>query len=130
MKLRINNNSIRLRLTQSEVEEIGKGIAVCQTLNLYANKELNFGYSLIPLSKSEVINAQYTSNKLVITVPKSLATTWAGTDQVTLRHVQDKDTKSEVLILIEKDFQCLHKRPDEDESNNFPNPKATENSDY
>lgn len=122
MKLRINDNAIRLRLTQSEVEQIGKGIPICQTLNLKTNREVNFGYNLIPLAKTQVINARYASNKLIITIPASLAKTWANTDKVTLKHVQDENTKNESLILIEKDFQCLHKRPDEDESDNFPNP--------
>ncbi|WP_373274984.1 DUF7009 family protein [Parapedobacter tibetensis] len=122
MKLRISGNTIRLRLTQAEVEQIGRGEPVRQTLTM--NEDVNFGYSLATAADSLSISARYTPNDLVVFVPSTLAKTWTDTDLVSLRHVQGENTDHEILILVEKDFQCLHKRPDEDESDNYPNPKA------
>ena len=45
---------------------------------------------------------------------------WANSDRVSLVNKSENG----ISVLIEKDFQCLHKRPDEDESQNFPNPLA------
>lgn len=122
MKLRINNNSIRLRLTQPEVEKIGNGIPVEESLNLNPFLAKNFCYRLEPCTKSTAITAAFSSNQLLVKIPQPQSLTWATTEQVGLRHVQDEGTDKATTILIEKDFQCLHKRPDEDESNNFPNP--------
>ncbi len=124
MKLRISNNSIRLRLSQSDVEIIGQGQPVCESLTL--GKEQVFHYSLLPCQKADAIQAKINAQKLEVTLPISLASKWASTDEVTLRHVQNQDSDLESIILIEKDFQCLHQRPDEDESDNFPNPKTLE----
>lgn len=125
MKLRINNNSIRLRLSQTEVKEIAKGQSV--TENLYLdNNSFGLAYSLIPDEKAPSISAHFFGNELKIYVPKSLSDDWSNSDEVTMRYIQNEGDEHENLILIEKDFQCLHKRPDEDESDNFPNPKSEE----
>lgn len=122
MKLRINNNSIRLRLTQPEVAMIGNGMAVEESLFLHKPPNENFRYRLEPCDQSATIVATYAAHQLLVKVPKSEAASWATTEQVSLRHVQNEGTENASMILIEKDFQCLHKRPDEDETHNFPNP--------
>ncbi|UCS95269.1 hypothetical protein KZP23_09785 [Echinicola marina] len=125
MKLRINNNSIRLRLSQTEVKEIGKGNSVTENLYL-GNNNLAIAYSLIPDEKTPAISAHFFGNELKVYVPKTLSDNWAGSEEVTMRHMQNEGDEHQNLILIEKDFQCLHKRPDEDESDSFPNPKSEE----
>ncbi len=124
MKLRINNNSIRLRLTQTEVDEVAKEEAVHQILKLGKNELLR--YSLVPSKEVDNIVASIKDHEILVKVPASTSTRWAKTDEVSLKHVQKENSEHESIILIEKDFQCLHKRPDEDESDNFPNPKSIE----
>lgn len=125
MKLRLNNNSIRLRLTQTEAHQIAAGNAVTEKLCL-GSEAMGFGYSLVPDDKTEQIQAIYADNHLSVIVPQSIAKPWAVSEEVTIRHVLHEGLEHENLLLIEKDFQCLHKRPDEDESDNFPNPKSLE----
>lgn len=120
MKLRIHKNSIRLRLSQIEVDEIAKGNPIHEMVEVGENKENHFGYSLIPLEHIEEISAEYVLNKLDVTFPKKQAQEWASTEMVSVSNGPD----IKLNILIEKDFQCLHKRPEEDESQNFPNPMA------
>lgn len=124
MKLRINNNSIRLRLSQSEMETIAQGLQLCQELHL-GNKQV-FSYVLIPCDAADFPKASFIAQKLEVRLPAHRATAWAQTDQVSLRHVQNEGTDLACTILIEKDFQCLHQRPGEDESDNFPNPNSLE----
>jgi len=45
MKLRMHNNSIRLRLSMAEVEEIAKGNPVQETLEFDGDGSNNFVYS-------------------------------------------------------------------------------------
>lgn len=127
MKLRINQNSIRLRLTQLEVKRIENGLTLTEQLNLGAISP-GFAYSLVLDEIAHKVSAEFSDSQLKVTVPASLAQNWAKTDEVTIKHVQHQGEKHESIILIEKDFQCLHQRPDEDESDNFPNPKSL--SDY
>lgn len=120
MKLRIHKNSIRLRLSQIEVDEIAKGNSIYEVLEIGESMANHFHYSLSPIKALDFITADYNKDKLVISIPKSHAEEWANTDLVSLTN----DPQHRLTILIEKDFQCLHKRPDEDESQNFPNPMA------
>ena len=120
MKLRIHKNSIRLRLSQLEVDQIAKGNPIYETVGINGDQENNFGYSLIPSEHVSEISAEYSKNKLQITFSKVQAVEWATTARVSLSN----DPDSRIAVLIEKDFQCLHQRPDEDESDNFPNPDA------
>lgn len=120
MKLRIHKNSIRLRLSQIEVDEIGKGKAISEQLEMGDHPAPNFSYSLTPITQNSGIAARFSQGKLIITLPITIAEEWANSDLVSITNQLPNGT----TILIEKDFQCLHKRPDEDESQNFPNPLA------
>lgn len=120
MKLRIHKNSIRLRLSQIEVDEIAKGNSIDEILEIGDSKESQFSYSLVPLEHITIISAEFEQGRLIITFPKGKAEEWANTGMVSLSN----GLENKLSILIEKDFQCLHKRPDEDESHNFPNPLA------
>lgn len=119
MKLRIHKNSIRLRLSQVEVGEVARGNSIHEVVEMGESQENPFGYSLIPLESADKISAAYIRNQINISLPMDQAKEWASTDSVGLNGMDNK-----VNILIEKDFQCLHKRPNEDESQNFPNPLA------
>jgi len=122
MKLRLHKNAVRLRLSQPEVEEISKGNSVHETMEFGNDTASHFKYSLVPVEDTSHIHIEYTPNNLRITFPKSRAEEWAKTDLVSLRN----EANQNISLLIEKDFQCLHKRPDEDESNNFPNPLGSQ----
>lgn len=118
MKLRIHKNSIRLRLSQPEVEKIGQGRSIMETLE--TGWDNNFSYMLWPMENCQDVAAEFEQNILKIYLPMNQAYEWANTEKVSI----SQTSYNGVIILIEKDFQCLHKRAGEDESNNFPNPLA------
>lgn len=120
MKLRIHKNSIRLRLSQTEVEKIAEGQAITERLEIGGAAEDTFSYSLAPMDRCDKISAEFAQNKLQIVFPKPQAEEWANSETVGVTELAGNG----LSILIEKDFQCLHKRPGEDESDNFHNPLA------
>ncbi len=119
MKLRIRDNSIRLRLTKSEVNEFAeKGLVGSKT-------EFNNNNILIYMLKSsdliKEIQANFDNGRIEVVVPKAIAENWTNTNEVGF------STESDTLrILVEKDFACLTERPNEDESDNFPHPQENE----
>lgn len=121
MKLRIKGNSIRLRLTQTEVSRIEKGEEVRESVSFGKEKPV-FSYVLCPASDTGKIKARFVHDELFISFPYALAQMWAATNQVGVEEVLNLDNGDTLHVLIEKDFQCLHKRPNEDESDNFTNP--------
>ncbi|NVJ47695.1 MAG: hypothetical protein HWE07_11230 [Cytophagia bacterium] len=114
MKLRINGNSIRLRLTPDEVENLSKGMKVGSSLDLI-NESLN--YELIP---GDIWNAEILGANISIFIPRSEVLGWAENSQVGFEHKFENG----LLLLIEKDFQCLHPRKHEQEDHLYPNPNT------
>jgi hypothetical protein len=80
-------------------------------------------YRLRTDTKSQEISASYGDNIIDIRVPQEVALTWARTDQVTLSHAEAV-AGEELRVVIEKDWNCLAPRSDEDESDNFPHPET------
>lgn len=117
MKLRIKGNTLRLRLSQGEIEQFSQDGEVTESIVFGSNASLR--YSIKRVEKAQ-ITANMHNGHVVVEVPVDVSKQWVNSDQVGFEKVMDNGT----LILVEKDFQCLHKRPGEDESNNFPNPLA------
>lgn len=116
MKLRIKSNTLRLRLSPEEVTRLcqdGSVFDICH----FGNNHLTFG---IRHHNGEEMKAEFSSPRIVVDIPKNWTEGWDKND-VTGFDVTDEDG---LLILVEKDFQCLKPREGEDESNLYPNPQA------
>lgn len=119
MKIRILDNSIRLRLSQSEVNELAKDYSVRRTVIFGPSKNLHYAvYS----SDQEHIYATFEADEIKIFVPQSAIQPWATSDKISLSAEMPIEGQSPLKILIEKDFKCLTVRDGEDESDLFPNP--------
>lgn len=124
MKLRIRGNSIRFRLTQSEVEEFGKRGLIEDAIEFGSSAKEKMTYALVLSDKTTEISSKYDSGKIAVIIPKTLAVEWIGSDQTSISGEQILDQNKSLKILIEKDFACLSERAGEDESDNFPHPDA------
>ena len=121
MKLRIKGSSLRLRLTQGEVHSLETAGEVAEQVHFGGGARLT--YRLRTDARDPQISASYGDNVIDIRVPREAALTWSRTDQVSLSHVETL-ADAELRIVIEKDWNCLAPRADEDESDNFPHPEA------
>jgi hypothetical protein len=121
MKIRIQGNSIRLRLNKTEVELFGAGGTI--------KESVNFGKAILTyqLQSSEEMNitASFKNDCITIGVPGIIGEQWSKSEEVGFSvEVQHDDIES-LSILIEKDFQCLIPRK-EDESDLYKNPLMKE----
>jgi hypothetical protein len=121
MKLRIKGSSLRLRLTQGEMQQLADQGEVEERVPFAANANLT--YRLKRDGAANAITATYAGNLMEIRVPDRQALEWCRTDLVTLSHAQPVPG-GELRIVLEKDFACLAPREGEDESDNFPHPEA------
>jgi hypothetical protein len=106
MKLRIHGNSLRLRLSQSEVSQFSKTGFVEDSLQL--GPGANFAYSLESSSSIPALVASYQNGWFRIQVPATVGTEWFSTDRVSIAAEQPLASGKTLSILVEKDFQCLH----------------------
>ena len=117
MKLRLKENSIRLRLLRSEVAALTEKGAVYETVQF---GERIFTYS-ITSEDAGGISAHFLADHILVKIPGTLARDWAENDTVSLEASQPVGGNGAVLkILIEKDFVCVSRPEDPDNADAFP----------
>jgi hypothetical protein len=119
MKLRIKGNTLRLRLSKSEIAKIGSEGYVEDAIGFAGNARLKYA---MQVSDAPSLSASLENCAITVHLPKALATTWVETEQVGFEIHQPLDNGESLYILVEKDFQCLTTRPNEDESDNYAHP--------
>jgi hypothetical protein len=115
MKIRIKDDSVRIRLAQTEVTALvtdGETWSKCQ----FGKGELIYG---LTASDTDDISCAFEGNRIITKVPKKLLTNWDTDQRLGFDHKEDG-----LYILIEKDWQCLKPRVHEDETNLYLNPQA------
>jgi hypothetical protein len=121
MKLRIHNNSLRFRLSQSEVTRFIETGRLEDSLEFGSGSRL--AYELQSSTAATEVRAEYEDGRIRVVIPSRRAQIWAGSDEI---GISGSQRGSELSLLIEKDFQCLHRAPGQEpgDADAFPNPLA------
>ena len=119
MKLRIKDNSIRIRLTRSEVEKFAAdGYIAAHTVFM----DKRFSYALQAVNNdSEHLTASYHSDVITMHVPETLKKLWTETERVGFDAWMPVEDGQKLYLLLEKDFKCLDETM-EDQSDAYDNP--------
>ena len=122
MKLRLLDDSIRLRLSRTDVDTANdEGIVEGQT-RFPGGAVFTFALEALPDGPAQ---ASYAADRLVVGLPAREIAGWAGDDTAVSLHGEVALADgSRLTLLVEKDFQCLTARPEEDQSDLFVNPEA------
>lgn len=118
MKLRIRGDSIRLRLTQSEVKRLAEDGRVEESTHFGPDERFTYA---IAFGGGDTLSATLSARGIEVTVPGDVARAWATGDSVGLEGARELGEGKTLRILVEKDFACLTKRPNEDDADAFPN---------
>ncbi len=120
MKLRIRDNSIRLRLTRAEVDTVSSAGIVKARVSVPGGDGLD--YVLECSAIAERPSVSLFGGALTVTMPESELMQWATSEQVSIEADEALDDGDSLKILVEKDFACLAPREGEDESDMYPHP--------
>jgi hypothetical protein len=123
MKLRIKGNSLRVRVSRSEIVRFLAGDALEETVQFTPEARAKFTYALQQDRLLGRPTVQYVENRVAILIPADHANAWGTTDQVGIAEDISLGNLGSLALLIEKDFACLD-RSDEDNQDTFPNPNA------
>lgn len=117
MKIRIKGNSIRLRLTRSEVESFSNLGIVAETTVFFNS---TFHYVLRKADQNQMTST-FEYNCITVYMPTTWAQEWVETERVGYDSKMPLNDGLHLTILVEKDFVCLDDTT-EDQSDNYPNP--------
>lgn len=122
MKLRVQGNAIRFRLNRREVSEFESGGRVEATLDFPGGQRLI--YALERGGGNASVAAAFDGGRIRVRVPDAIAHDWATGDTVGIEDSQLLDGGRRLEIVIEKDFQCMHKGEAAKDPEAYPNPLA------
>jgi hypothetical protein len=121
MKIRIQGNSIRIRLSRTEVEKL------CLTGHIEDHTSFattKFGYSVKSDANSAQLTASYSDNLITLLVPESYLKNWPENSTIGFEANMPVDDDTHLYLLLEKDFKCLDNTT-EDQSDNYENPNKS-----
>ncbi|MCB0708280.1 MAG: hypothetical protein KDC15_02645 [Chitinophagaceae bacterium] len=118
MKLRIKANSVRIRLTKTEVNKLATE-SYLQEVTVLPGQ--TFIYAIKSDDNATALTIAFENNILTMMVPKSFAANWHQNDMVGMDAWMQVNEKEKLYLLLEKDFVCLDETA-EDQSDNYENP--------
>jgi hypothetical protein len=121
MKIRIRENTMRIRITQSELKELSNGMALSSTLHFPGGGRLS--YTVTP-SQEETTQVEMKDQHILVHLGLLDHQTIMDPSIVGVQSMHQTSERP-FELLIEKDFSCLHPRAGED-VDTFPNPNKKE----
>ncbi len=123
MKWRIRGNSLRLRLSRSEVARFAEVGRVEDSVEFGPLPSQRLMCVLQSSADLHSVAARYNNNCITVHVPMRLAKQWVETDQAGFDGEQTLDSERKLQLLVEKDFACLDARAGEEDADAFPHPQ-------
>lgn len=111
MKVRIKGNSLRYRLSMTDVARFARD-GYIEEMTDFGKTQLTYALQRSPTLGLE---AEFLNNKIIVFMPYGWADEWVETGRVGF------EQKGALYLLVEKDFQCIDNVA-EDQSDNYPNP--------
>ena len=125
MKLRIRGNTLRLRLSRSEVDLVGQGREVEESTSFPGGGKLQYVLRQSS-SKTSVVKINEGDKSCInVIVDQNKAKEWAKSEEVGLFGTEPLVLGS-LELLIEKDFACLNPREGIEDSDSYPNPATVD----
>ena len=115
MKLRIEDDTLRLRLSEGEVQEFAGTGRVAAAVHFGTGPDQQLIYSLErgsepaqTLPHAEPVQVHYEPGAITVLVPFALAKAWTETNQNGFSHDLPLPENQRLRILVEKDLECRH----------------------
>ena len=116
MKLRMNEDSVRLRLRRSEVDQFRKTGSVSAAMRFPNGRALTYRLAASGIGE---ITVSFVEDVLEVLVPAGEGEVWSGGNAVGMY-----GSSCGIEILVEKDFRRTS-MPSPDDADRYPNPRAT-----
>ena len=125
MKLRIQGDSLRVRVGPGEIARLLESGRIEERVHFAEEPEARLTYALELGANGhggDPVSVRWRPQELAIVVPREMARAWAESEQVGMSGEANAGA-AKLAVLVEKDFACLEQKEGESEDT-FPNPKA------
>ena len=123
MKLRVKGNSLRLRVSRSELARFQAGVRIEETIHFTAAPEAKLTYALESALQPFPVRVRYGFHEVTVILSEDQARVWGAENEVGVYTSVDIGSAGSLDVLVEKDFACLD-RSDAENEDTFANPLA------
>jgi hypothetical protein len=123
MKLRFKGNSLRLRVSRSELATLQAGGYLRESVYFPGDPAPSLSYVLAVGSHDEPVRVGFHLGQIAVSVSPAQLRSWSEEDQVGVYASLPVTDVAGLEIALEKDFACLD-LSDEDNKDAFANPLA------
>ncbi len=120
MKLRIKGNSLRLRITPSEMTRLSQTGRIEETIYFGREDGAKLTYALEHSTQVSGMGVRYRPSEVVVAISSDEMQRWSNTGEVGL-YGKTESSHGPLELAVEKDFACLDKS-DADNADRFANP--------
>ena len=125
MKLRIKGNSIRLRVSRSDLAKLAQSGAIQDEVHFSSHPRDAWVYGIARKQAVSAPTVEFDEKRVLVVVGDEDVRRWLSTEEVGIYFSLNIGVHGMLEIALEKDFACLD-RSDEENSDTFPNPLASE----
>lgn len=123
MKLRIKGDSLRLRVSRSELDRVLHGERVEDTIHFSMSPDAQLTYGLESALQSEPVRIECGPQNVTVLLSKEQTTIWERDSEIGVYGSIEVGQSGSLQVSIEKDFACLD-RSDEENADTFINPHS------
>jgi hypothetical protein len=121
MKLRIKGNSLRLRITPSEMTRLLETGRIEETVYFGSDENARLTYAVEHTPLAPATTVRWTQQRISAVISSDEVHRWAGSPEVGL-YAEVNTGRGVLELAVEKDFACLDKSDDEN-VDTFANPR-------
>jgi hypothetical protein len=123
MKLRIKGNSMRLRVSPSEMKRLLSAGRIEEVIHFGPEPDAKLSYALEQAVSQKELTVRYRPQQVTVVLSTESARNWADGEQVGIYGAFDLGN-GQLDLAIEKDFACLDRN--EGNEDTFANPKSSQ----
>lgn len=112
MKIRIKGNTLRYRLTRSDIASLNESGRLREQTD-FAGRSLIYE---LKICGEVLMTATFVDNNITLNMPEAMLSEFVSTERVGF-----STNSGKLFLLVEKDFTCMDNTV-EDQSDNYPNP--------
>ena len=125
MKLRIKGDSLRLRVSRTELARLLNGERIEETIHFSADEDAKLRYGLGSDPDVSQTTVRYARNEIAVTLNRSAVEAWGDESQTGIYEKILIGSQRLLEVAVEKDFGCID-RSAEDNEDTFANPLVGE----
>ena len=121
MKLRIQGNSLRIRIRQQELADLNSLGQVVEAVTIGVTPAERLEYALVT-ADTDSLSVSFVDQRITVHLPVGIVTEMVETDRVGIASEVTIAAHQMLAVRVEKDFKCL--TPRDEDTDAFPHPEV------